>query len=390
MSYQMTNKGGECEIRLYDVIDSFWGISAKQIAQDLAAAGDVKTITVRINSPGGSVWDGLAIYNQLKSHAAKKRVIVDGLAASMASIVAMCGDEIEMPANAFMMIHNPADIVAGDADDMRKTAELLDQVKAQLAGIYAARCGQSVEAVAKLMDDETWMSGVDCFDGGFCTKVVDALSTAAMYDKQKLSAYKKIPGCGVPNPQSPVSLSPPAKGKKMPDTTPPAAPAIATLKQLKAACPGADEKFLVTQLEAEATVETAAAAWMTELQNRNQALQAELTAAKAKRPGVDPARPAAKKQGKQCDEDDKQGSSEDLTDLLDDDPIIHFDSLVTAEVKRQVALGKRPDRMAAVAAAANKHPQAHQAYLIACNGSSKRVKRLVEEKYDMMPAPPKK
>ena len=155
----------------------------------------------------------------------------------------------------------------------------------------------------------------------------------------------------------------------------------ATIKELRAACPGATEKFLLDQIESESTLATASAAWMTELSNRTKTLEDELKAAKEAKPGVIPPvnKGKAKAKPKEPDEDDDE-VDEDLEDAIGS-----FDGLVTKEVKRQVAVGQKADRMKAVVQIANKHPELHQAYLVACNGSSRMVKRLVAEKYDMMP-----
>ncbi|MCK5219101.1 Clp protease ClpP, partial [bacterium] len=117
------------EILIYDQIGEDWfgdGVQAKKFAEELRDLGDIETIELRINSPGGSVWDGNAIYNTLRGHKATVNVTIDGLAASIASVIAMSGDTITMPENALMMIHNPATIAFGEAEEMRKAANMLD------------------------------------------------------------------------------------------------------------------------------------------------------------------------------------------------------------------------------------------------------------------------
>ena len=117
------------EIVIYDEIGAF-GIPAKAFLDELKALGPVAELTVRINSPGGSVFDGVAIYNALKRHDARLTVWIDGIAASIASMIAMAGDEVVMPENAMLMLHDPSGLVMGTAADMRGMAEALDKMKA--------------------------------------------------------------------------------------------------------------------------------------------------------------------------------------------------------------------------------------------------------------------
>ncbi len=127
------------EITIYDTIGKGFfeeGITAETVLDDLNALGDVTDIDVRINSPGGNVWDGMAIYNLLTSHLAQVHVYIDGLAASIASVIAMAGDKITMGQGAAMMIHSPHALFAGNADEMRNMAETLDTVERGMLDIY--------------------------------------------------------------------------------------------------------------------------------------------------------------------------------------------------------------------------------------------------------------
>ncbi|MBQ9565647.1 MAG: Clp protease ClpP [Synergistaceae bacterium] len=130
----------DAEILLYDVIggyDDNWEYQgAKTLIGKVKALGDVKNITLRINSIGGDVFEAQAMYSYLRSHPANVTVRVDGLAASAASLVAMAGDKVIMPANALMMIHNPAGLAMGEAEDMRETADILDKVRDAIAAAY--------------------------------------------------------------------------------------------------------------------------------------------------------------------------------------------------------------------------------------------------------------
>jgi ATP-dependent Clp endopeptidase proteolytic subunit ClpP len=193
MNTRFQAKGSTAEIWLYDQIGaSFWGdgISAKAFQKELTALGKVSTINLRINSPGGDVFDGLAIYNQLKSHPARVVVDIDGLAASIASIIAMAGDEIRMASNAMMMIHNPHGMAVGDATEMQRVAALLGQVKGSLTGTYAARTGKDVDDLGAMMTAETWLSADDAVAMRFADNITEMQRLAAHFD---FSKFRNVP-----------------------------------------------------------------------------------------------------------------------------------------------------------------------------------------------------
>lgn len=183
---------GVAEVMLYDDIGA-WGISARQFARDLAALGDVSQIDLRIHSGGGDVMEGTAMYNILRGHSARVVVYIDGLAASMASVVAMAGDEIRMPANAMMMIHKPWGGHVGDADDMREYADLLDKVEGTLIQAYARKSGKSVEEIAALLKQTTWMDGNEAVAAGFADLVLDPIKAAAHLSSKRLEEYSTMP-----------------------------------------------------------------------------------------------------------------------------------------------------------------------------------------------------
>ena len=194
MTTEFKARGTTGEIWLYDQIgESFWGdgISAKAFQKELAGLGKVTTINLRINSPGGDVFDGLAIYNQLKSHPARKVVDVDGLAASIASIVAMAGDEIRMASNAMMMIHNPHGMAIGDSVEMNRVAALLNQVKGNLVETYAARTGNARAQLETWMDDETWLTAESAVQYGFSDAMTQEQRVSASFGL--LSRYRHVP-----------------------------------------------------------------------------------------------------------------------------------------------------------------------------------------------------
>jgi ATP-dependent Clp protease, protease subunit len=193
-NYRMRLSGSKNgEIYLYDEIGQGFfggGISAKQFADDLNALGKIDTLNVRMNSPGGDVFDGLAIYNTLKRHPANVIVDVDGMALSIASVIAMAGDTINMAGNAMMMIHDPWTIAGGTAEDFRKQADLMDQVKGNLVSTYANRTGMNDGEIADLMSTETWMTAADAVKSGFADAVTEDLDLAARFD---LTRYRNAP-----------------------------------------------------------------------------------------------------------------------------------------------------------------------------------------------------
>jgi len=165
-------------IGIFDVIgDDPWsggGVTAKRISATLRAIGD-KDVTVKINSPGGDMFEGIAIYNLLRAHPAKVTVEVLGWAASAASIIAMAGDEIRMGLGSFMMVHNAWGVVIGNRHDMRQAATLFDQFDAALADIYQARTGMKRSDIEQLMDAETFMNAAQAVESGFADAVDDGV-----------------------------------------------------------------------------------------------------------------------------------------------------------------------------------------------------------------------
>lgn len=193
MNSNFQARGKRGEIWLYDPIgDSFWGdaISAKSFQKELTALGKVDTINLHINSPGGDVFDGNAIYNQLQAHPADIIVDIDGIAASIASVIAMSGQTIRIAKNAMLMIHNPSGLGMGDSDEMRRVAALLDTVKGNLVQTYADRTGALSEQISAWMDDETWFTAEDAVQNGFATLVSDASKVSASFD---LRGFRNVP-----------------------------------------------------------------------------------------------------------------------------------------------------------------------------------------------------
>nr|WP_249414898.1 ClpP-like prohead protease/major capsid protein fusion protein [Citrobacter freundii] len=182
----------EADIYIYDEI-GYWGVTARQFVNDLKALGDVTHINLHINSPGGDVFDGIAIFNALKFHGAAITVHIDGLAASMASVIAMVGNPVIMPENTMMMIHKPWGFSGGDANDMRDYADLLDKVESVLIPAYAEKTGKSTEEIAAMLEDETWMDGKECLELGFADQVTTSLQAMACIQSKRIEDFEKMP-----------------------------------------------------------------------------------------------------------------------------------------------------------------------------------------------------
>lgn len=164
----------EAEILLYGVIgdDGYWDeVTSKEFAEQLKEVEDAETISVRINSPGGDVFAGQAIYSMLKRCKAQIVVYIDGLAASIASLVAMAGDKIIMPKNSMMMIHKPWTISAGNANDMRQQADTLDKVEESMLAAYVEKTGLAEDEIKQLLADETWLTASMALEKGFCDEI---------------------------------------------------------------------------------------------------------------------------------------------------------------------------------------------------------------------------
>jgi ATP-dependent Clp endopeptidase proteolytic subunit ClpP len=173
------------EIFIYDEIGAY-GITAKDFCAELAKHRG-KAILLRIHSPGGSIFDGTAIYNALRSNGGKITSQVDGLAASMATFVALAGETVRMAENAMWMIHNPTGGVLGGSKDMRETADLLDKLRGSLVAAYCAKTGKTEKEVIELMDAETWMTAAEALEHGFIDEITLPLKAAAMFDLSRFS-----------------------------------------------------------------------------------------------------------------------------------------------------------------------------------------------------------
>ena len=192
--YALTPKPSvsETEISIFDEI-GMYGISAKQFITDLKAIPATDRIVLKIHSPGGEVFDGNAIFNALQRRG-NVEVQIEGLAASMATVISLAGMPVKMAANGFYMIHNPWGVAMGDAAELRDQAELLDKIRSNMVGAYAARSGQDPEQIQEWMDAETWFTAAEALSAGFIDQITDTLSLAASSNKfARMAKFKNAP-----------------------------------------------------------------------------------------------------------------------------------------------------------------------------------------------------
>jgi ATP-dependent Clp protease protease subunit len=194
----------EADLYLYLEIASwgggFYAHSAKSFKGELDALGELKTLNVYINSPGGDVFEGVAIYNMLKRHKAHVNIHVDGLAASIASVITMAGDTIIMPSNAMMMIHNAWMYTAGNSKDLREAADMLDKVDTSIRQSYLTKAGDklSEDDLISLMEAESWLTAQEAYDYGLCDVVGEVKQVAALANSGLLAKYRNVPAAVIP------------------------------------------------------------------------------------------------------------------------------------------------------------------------------------------------
>ncbi len=362
--FTLKKKGTKVELRIYDFIGGWDGVMASDVVKELKAAGNVDEIDVIINSPGGFVFDGIAIFNELKTNKAKVNVFVRGLAASAASVVAMAGDSITMEESSFLMIHNASGLTIGMAEDHRKTAEALDKMDGELAAIYARRSGENVKKARLWMESESWFTAKEAVDAGLADEsVVDADDgIAAIYKADYTNRWTNMPDQVAamlkPKPSEvPAHIegadNPNNEVQEMADQKPPAPKDAqenelksATITELEAACQGADAEFILAQMRDNATVADAQTVWIVEQQTQLTAAKKDLSEAREKKtekPGVPPL------------------ASNASVETEGSDPKAEWDAAVDAEKK----LGR--DNQQAVMNANRKNPGLRQAMVDAAN-----------------------
>ena len=169
------------DVWVYDVIGDDWvdpSLTAKQMCQAIAAI-DTDEIVLHLNSPGGSVSDGIAIYNALLTHPAKVTSIVEGWTGSIATVIALAGDDVQMFDNTMFMIHNPWSICVGNASEMRDFADYLDRVGALMSAVYMSRCSKTPDELQAALDAETYLTAGEAAEWGFVDQVVEGVRAAA-------------------------------------------------------------------------------------------------------------------------------------------------------------------------------------------------------------------
>jgi ATP-dependent Clp endopeptidase proteolytic subunit ClpP len=212
--FTIQNRAGTdpAEILIYEQIGKDWftndGIGAKEFAEALAEIPKSKEIVVGINSPGGNVWDGLAIYHQLKSRGDKVSTRIDGVAASIASVIALAGSKLSMPENALMMIHRAWGVMVGNESDMKKMADDLAKHDGVIAGIYSEKNKKSREENLKAMEAETWFNGLEAKTFGFVDDVTSVVSMSNAIPADALARFKNPPAALI----TPPTISAPIVG----------------------------------------------------------------------------------------------------------------------------------------------------------------------------------
>ena len=197
--FKIENKADKAEVWIYEQIgEDFWnggGITAKNFQKELSEI-KASQIDLHINSPGGLVFDGITIYNLLKNHPAAVTTYIDGLAASIASVIALAGDKVVMAENALYMIHKASGMVMGNSDDMRDFADKLDKVNSSIATTYIGKTQREEVEINDLMAAETWMTAAEAFDYGFIDEIsgeADMAACAKFVPVMAKAGFKHIP-----------------------------------------------------------------------------------------------------------------------------------------------------------------------------------------------------
>lgn len=200
--------GTDATLYIYDVIDAWWGIAAIDVAKAIADIAASTTLHVRINSPGGDVFEGQAIATAIRNHPGKTIAHIDGLAASAATFISAAADEVEISEGAFYMIHNGWTLAMGDKQVMLDTADLLAKVDGSIVAAYATRTGADVAQITTWMDAETWFTAQEAVDHGFANRLMPAPDKSAGNQAPgakawNLSAYSKTPQALTQPPERP-------------------------------------------------------------------------------------------------------------------------------------------------------------------------------------------
>lgn len=203
----------DATLYIYDVIDAYWGVSAKDVAQAIAGLDASVTLHLRITSPGGDVFEAVAIATAIKQHAGKTIAHIDGYAASAATTIACAANEVEISDGGFYMIHNAWTLAMGDKQALRDTANLLDKVDGSIVNTYAQRTGKTAEQLVAWMDAETWFTAQEAVDNGFADRIAAADSKGgkagnATARQFNLAVYDKTPQALLEPPKPPADPTP--------------------------------------------------------------------------------------------------------------------------------------------------------------------------------------
>jgi ATP-dependent protease ClpP protease subunit len=261
------------DMSIYDEI-GMWGITAKQFITDFkAATASNPDVELSINSPGGNVFDALAIHNVLGRYEGNLTVRIDGVAASAASLIAMAGKKIVMPENAFMMIHNAATIAWGEPSDLRKAADDLDKINDGIVAAYRKKTGMEDAELKKLMDAETWMNGLDAVAMGFADEMEEPVKIAASaHAAEMVQRFKAPPQALVAalEPEEPPPVAPEPEPEPKPAPVEPA-PAMSAADLVK---------FTVSECQtAKLSAELATAVLHTSAMTNAETIKADVSAA---------------------------------------------------------------------------------------------------------------
>lgn len=277
------------EINIFGVIGNVGGergVTAQQIKTQLAKMDQTQPLIVRIDSEGGSVFDGLSIFSAFENYPGPKKAIIESTAFSIASYIAMAFDDVEIAENGYLMVHEPSSGIEGTASDMAKSAELLGKLDQSMVAAYAKKTGLSEDFARSLMQDETFLNASEALNYGFVNaisakQVASRIAPQARHTKLPQRVYAALFGAGSDGDNRDTTTE-----KPMSETQKPVA---ASIKEIKAAFPKMKDSFFVKCLERELPVASVASAAAEELMMENEELTAriaamedEMTALKAK------------------------------------------------------------------------------------------------------------
>lgn len=307
------------EINLFGVIGNVGGergITSQQVKTLLAKMDQTQPLVVRIDSGGGSVFDGLSIYEAFANYPGPKKAVIESTAFSIASYIAMAFDDVEIAENGYVMIHEPAESVDGTASDLTKSAETLAKLDQSMVEAYARKTGQAEDAIRSMMQAESFLNATEALEHGFVNSIAQSrvttriAPTANHSRKLPQRVYAALFGAG-PN----GDPNEPTKEKPVADSTPTAA----TIKEIKAAHPKMKAEFFVRCLEKEMPLASVASAAADELLTENETLTAriaemeeELTALRGKAKAESEAEEEPAAEGEE-EEQTAEGEQEELT-----------------------------------------------------------------------------